>query len=199
MLPCIPISYLVNYLSSSHRCCCFVFRPISLPFPLFPFPLSWSMGPWVLLPVMDLGWTTVRIKYPLLLFSSESSVSMDKSVPPVTCLLDVFFFLTLQDCATWNENFSFVKNLMNLVQFFSKNRLSRAESWDISCCKQGTRSTGQHRVLQQKQMFQHYSLEGMLTTSTSSKTFSIYLFSGFQHNSHNPGTSSHSLQEPVSA
>ena len=36
VLSCFLLSYLVNHLSSSDYCCCFVFRPISLPFPLFP-------------------------------------------------------------------------------------------------------------------------------------------------------------------
>jgi len=63
VLPCIPISYLVNQFSPLPCCCCFVFRPISLSFPFFPFLLSTkcgSMDPRTPL-VMEPGWTSTQI------------------------------------------------------------------------------------------------------------------------------------------
>lgn len=62
------------------------------------------------------------------------------------------------------KTFSFVKSLLlDLFQFFSKNRSSRAESWVMLWSKQGPKSTDQHTALQQKKMFQQHSLEKMLT------------------------------------
>lgn len=81
----------------------------------------------------------------------------------VIYLLDLFPWL----CRTGLleiKTFSFVKNLLlNLSQFFSKNRFSRAESQVMLSCKQGTDSTGQHTALQQNKMLQKHSFRKMLT------------------------------------
>ena len=48
VLSCATLSCLINYLSSSGHCRCFVFRHTSLPFSLFPLspsPRAWVMGP----------------------------------------------------------------------------------------------------------------------------------------------------------
>lgn len=45
ILPCIPLSHLVNYFSPLAHCCCFVLRFISLSFHISPLLEHWLVGP----------------------------------------------------------------------------------------------------------------------------------------------------------